>query len=70
MSLLQIAAEAAAEPETMTRPGWIIMIVSVGSVLALTAFCLYRVLTLPPSVAEEHLKGPLVIDTGDTENAD
>jgi hypothetical protein len=46
------------------------MIVSVGSVLALTGFCLYRVLTLPPQVAEERLKGPLVIDTGDTENAD
>jgi hypothetical protein len=69
MSLIQIAA-AAAEAETMTRAGWTIMIVSVGSVLALTAYCLYRVLTLPPHVAEEHLKGPLVIDTGDTENAD
>jgi hypothetical protein len=46
------------------------MIVSVGSVLALTAFCLYRVMTLPPQIAEEHLKGPLEIDTGDTEQAD
>jgi hypothetical protein len=58
------------ETDRMTPAGWIIMIVSVGSVLALTAFCLYRVLSLPPQVAEEHLKGPLVIDTGDTENAD
>lgn len=54
----------------MTLAGWIIMIVSVGSVLLLTGYCLVRVLTLPPNVAEERLKGPLVIDTGDTENAD
>jgi hypothetical protein len=53
----------------MTPAGWTIMIVSVGSVLALTAFCLYRVLALPPTVAEERLKGPLRIDTGDTDNA-
>ncbi len=54
----------------MTAAGWLIMAVSVGSVLALTAFCLYRVLTLPSHVIEEHLKGPLVIDTRDTEDAD
>jgi hypothetical protein len=54
----------------MTAAGWFIMLVSVGSVLSLTGYCLYRVLTLPPHVAEEHLKGPMVIDTGDTENAD
>ena len=33
----------------MTLLGWIVMIVSVGCVLALNAFCLYRVLTLPPA---------------------
>jgi hypothetical protein len=54
----------------MTPAGWAIMIVSVGSVLVLTAFCLYRVLTLPPQVVEDHLKAPLEIDTGDTANAD
>jgi hypothetical protein len=54
----------------MTPAGWAIMIVSVGAVLSLTAFCLYRVLTLPPQVVEEHLKGPLTIDTGDTVDAD
>jgi hypothetical protein len=32
----------------MTPLGWLVMLVSVGSVIALTAFCLYRVLTLPP----------------------
>jgi hypothetical protein len=54
----------------MEPAGWAIMIVSVSAVLLLTGFCFYRVLSLPPQVAEEHLKGPLVIDTGDTEDAD
>ncbi|MCI0491634.1 MAG: hypothetical protein L0Z07_01710 [Planctomycetes bacterium] len=54
----------------MTLAGWAIMIVSVGSVLALVSFCLYRVLTLPPQVVEEHLKAPLEIDTRDTTDAD
>jgi hypothetical protein len=53
----------------MTTAGWAIMIVSVGSVLTLTAFCFYRVLTLPPAEIDE-LKAPLHIDTGDIENAD
>jgi len=52
----------------MNPAGWIIMTVSVGSVCVLTAFCFYRVLTMP--AAEEHVKSPLLIDTGDTENAD
>jgi hypothetical protein len=54
----------------MTTAGLTIMIVSVGSVLALTAFCMFRVLMLPPHVVEEHLKAPLDIDTGDTHDAD
>ena len=37
----------------MTPLGWLIMIVSVSSVIALTAFCLYRVLTLPPQELDE-----------------
>ena len=53
----------------MTVAGWIIMILSVGSVLALTTFCFYRVLTLPAAELDE-LKAPLHIDTGDTENSD
>jgi hypothetical protein len=53
----------------MTAAGWIIMIVSVGSVLTLAAFCVTRVLTLPPVDLEE-VKGPLEIDTGDTSDAD
>jgi hypothetical protein len=54
----------------MTTAGWIIMIVSVGSVLMLTAYCMVRVLTLPPQVVEEHLKAPLDIDTKDTQQPD
>ncbi len=54
----------------MTPLGGIVMVVSVGSVLALTAYCLFRVLTLPP-VEMEHLDtAPLDIDTCDTKDAD
>ena len=54
----------------MTAAGWFVMIVSVGSVLALTAFCLYRVLTLPPVELEDVNVAPLEIDTRDTKDAD
>lgn len=53
----------------MQPAGWIVMLVSVSSVLSLVSFCLYRVLSLPP-VEDEHLKGPLEIDTRDTQDAD
>jgi len=53
----------------MTTGGWVVMLLSVGSVLALAGFCLYRVLTLPP-VDEESIKGPLEIDTSDTRDVD
>ena len=53
----------------MEPAGWATMLISVGSVLTLVSFCLYRVLTLPP-VEEDSLIGPLQIDTGDTEDAD
>lgn len=53
----------------MTTGGWIMMIVSVSTVLALVSFCMWRVLTLPPMEVDE-LKGPLEIDTGDTQDAD
>jgi hypothetical protein len=54
----------------VTTGGWIVMTLSVGSVLLLSGFCVFRVLTLPPVEAEEHLKGPLDIDTRDTHDAD
>ncbi len=53
----------------MTTPGWTIMLISVGSVLTLVSYCLYRVLSLPP-VDMEDIKGPLEIDTRDTTDAD
>ena len=49
----------------MTTGGWVVMLLSVGSVLTLASFCVYRVLTLPPA-DEESVKGPLDIDTGNT----
>ena len=53
----------------MTALGWIMMLASVGSVLGLTVFCLYRVLTLPPAEVDD-LSAPLEIDTSDTQDAD
>lgn len=49
----------------MTIAGWIIMSVSLTVVIGLVSFCLYRVFTLPPVEAEEHLKAPLEIETPD-----
>jgi hypothetical protein len=46
------------------------MLISVGAVLTLVTFCLCRVMMLPPPDLEEHLKGPLEIDTRDVEDAD
>ena len=47
----------------MTAAGWIIMIVSITSVVALVSFCYYRVLSRPSST--EHMLAPLEIDTRD-----
>jgi hypothetical protein len=47
----------------MTAAGWILMIVSVSSILAFTAYCFYRVLRAP--VTKDHLHAPLDIETGD-----
>ena len=54
----------------MTPLGWTMMIISVGSVLALVSFCMYRVLTLPPAEVEDVNVAPLEIDTRDTKDAD
>ncbi|HEX6985989.1 MAG TPA: hypothetical protein VF170_11465 [Planctomycetaceae bacterium] len=61
---------AAAEPaDGLTPAGWVMMIVSLSAVLAGTAWCFYRILTLPP-VETESLHGPPAIDTRDTLDAD
>jgi len=54
----------------MTLAGWIMMLVSVGSVIGLTAFCLVRVLMLPPAEVASLDTAPLEIDTRDTKDAD
>jgi hypothetical protein len=54
----------------MTALGWLVMLPSVGSVVALTAFCLLRVLSLPPVEVEDLDTAPLDIDTGDTRRPD
>ncbi|MBN2562005.1 MAG: hypothetical protein JXQ75_13855 [Phycisphaerae bacterium] len=54
----------------MNPAGWTVMILSVGAVVTLVTYCLYRVLTLPPVEIEEHLKAPPDIDTHDMEDAD
>lgn len=53
----------------MTLGGWLIMIVSISSVIALMIYCVYTVLSLP-SVEDEYFKGPLKIDTRDTDDVD
>ena len=55
--------------DKMSYAGWTVMLISIGSVLLLVGFCLYRVLTLPP-VDFEEIKGPATIDTGDRVDRD
>jgi hypothetical protein len=47
----------------MTAVGIAIMVISIGSVVGLTAFCLFRVLTLPPVEIDQLDVAPLEIDT-------
>lgn len=53
-----------------TFAGWTIMIVSLGAVCVVTAWCFYKVLTLPSKEVIEHLKAPLDIDTKDNYDPD
>ena len=54
----------------MTTEGWIVMTLSVGTVLCLVTYCLTRVLSLPPVEMDEALTSPLEIDTRDTDEPD
>lgn len=65
---LLAAVEPGSESLTLTTAGWIVMVTSIGVVVTLVSYCLYRVLSLPPLEIED-IKGPLEIDTGDTKNA-
>ncbi len=49
--------------------GWVMMIVSIGTVLCMVTFCLIKVMSLP-EVEMDEIKGPLEIDTQDTTDAD
>jgi hypothetical protein len=49
----------------MTLTGWILLIVSVVSIVAWNVWCFYRVLRTP--VAKGHLHAPLDIDTRERE---
>jgi hypothetical protein len=69
LSALTLIAQAATEPAGLNKWGWTIMLVSVGSVISLTVYCMARVLALPP-IEVDVLNSPLDIDTGDTEDAD
>lgn len=68
-SLTRLGTLAQVESVTLTPLGATIMILSIAAVLGLVGFCMHRVLTLPP-IVDEHLKCPLDIDTGDTQDAD
>jgi len=51
----------------MTALGWLIMFISVGTVTALLAWCIYKVLTIPEET--EHIHG-FEQETPDTEHYD
>ena len=47
----------------MSASGWVFMISSIGFVVGLVTFCLYRVLVQP--AAANHMHAPIDIDTQD-----
>lgn len=58
LPLAQAGDEVAAVAEPLTTAGMTVMGCSVGSVLLLITFCLYRVMTLPPVENEEDEYNP------------
>ncbi len=53
----------------MTTGGWVIMLLSVGFVTGLLAWCITKVVTTPGST--DHLRTtPSEIDTGDASSSD
>ena len=47
----------------MTSTGWIVMIVAIGGMTSLLAWCVYKVMSTPD--ATKHLHSPMDIDPGD-----
>ena len=70
MEFLHIADFFAQAPSGLSNAGLVVMVVSISAVLSLVSFCLYKVFSLPPVEVEEHVKGPLEIDTGDVSDPD
>ena len=70
MEFLQTADFFAQAPAGLSTAGLVVMVVSISAVLSLVSFCLYKVFSLPPVEVEEHVKGPLEIDTGDVSDPD
>jgi len=68
MAMLRACNLFAQATAGLSTVGLVVMVVSIGAVLTLVSFCLYKVLSLPPVEVEEHVKGPLEIDTGDTDD--
>ncbi len=54
----------------MTPAGWTVMILSVGAVVTLACYCLYRVFTLSPVEVEDHLEVFPDVAPRDRTNAD
>jgi hypothetical protein len=50
----------------MTAAGWLLLIVSCGTITALVGFCYWRILRTPEAGEEMH--APLDIDTRDTDD--
>jgi hypothetical protein len=50
----------------MTLAGWLLMLLSCGTVVALVVFCFWRVLRLPRPSGELH--APLDIETGEEDD--
>jgi hypothetical protein len=53
LPLAQAADAVPAASESLNTAGLTVMVCSVGAVLTLMTFCMYRVLTLPPVENEE-----------------
>ena len=70
MNLLHALSIFAQATGGLSTAGLLVMVVSIGAVLSLVSFCLYKVFSLPPVEVEEHVKGPLEIDTCDVSDPD
>jgi hypothetical protein len=49
----------------MTAGGWLLLVVSCGTVTSLVAWCFWKVLTLPRPCDDPHAPLDIDIDTGD-----